>query len=111
MKLPNARQARVQPEKITRYPLAEDPSAGGGKPNFFARFGFRPDNWRELADALLAAGGAYEVARVEETNFGIKYVVEGRIDTPDGRNPRTRTIWQIDWGKDYPRLVSAYPLN
>ena len=62
MKLPNAHQARVQPEKITRYLLSEDPSEGGGKPNFFAGFGFRPDNWRELADALLAVGGAYEVA-------------------------------------------------
>ena len=111
MRLPNASQAIVQREKITDYLLSEDPSVGGGKPNFFIRFGFRPDNWRELADALLAVGSAYEVAQVEETNYGMKYVVEGRLETPDGRNPQTRTIWHIDWGRDYPRLVSAYPLN
>ena len=109
MKLPNASQARVQPEKITRYLLAEDPSAGGGKPDFFARFGFRPDNWRELADALLAVGREYDVVEIAETSFGIQYAIEGWIDTPDGRNPYIRTVWQIDAGSDYPRLITAYP--
>ena len=109
MKLPNARQARVQREKITGYPLAENPEAGRGNPNFFVRFGFRPDNWREFADALLAVGRGCDVVDILETSFGIKYVIEGQVETPDGRNPQVRTVWQIDWGKDYPRLVSAYP--
>ena len=109
MKLPNARQARVHPEKITGYLLSENPSVGGGKPNFFVRFGFRPDNWRELADALLAVGREYDVVDILETSFGIKYVIEGQVETPDGRNPHVKTVWQIDWGKDCPRLVSAYP--
>ena len=111
MKLPNARQARVQPEKITGYLLAENPEAGRGKPNFFAAFGFSADNWQALSDALMALGSAYEVAKVEETEFGVKYVVEGLLSAPDGRKPRVRTIWQIDWGSDRPRLISAYPLN
>ena len=64
MKLPNARQARVQREKITGYLLAENPESGRGKPNFFAAFGFSADNWQTLADALLALGSAYEVAQV-----------------------------------------------
>ena len=79
MKLPNARQARVQREKITGYPLAENPESGRGKPNFFAAFGFGADNWRALADALLALVSAYEVVKVEETEFGVKYVVEGLL--------------------------------
>ena len=111
MKLPNASQARVQREKITGYLLAENPESGRGKPNFFAAFGFSADNWQSLAEALLALGSAYEVAQVEETEFGVKYVIEGRLDAPDGRSPRVRTIWQVDWGKDRPRLVSTYPLN
>ena len=109
MRLPNASQARVQSEKITGYLLSPNPSVGGGKPNFFVRFGFQPDNWRELADALLAVGRGYDVVDILETSFGIKYVIEGRVETPDGRNLQVRTVWQIDWGKDCPRLVSAYP--
>ena len=30
--------------------------------------------------------------------------------SPDGRNPPTRTIWQIDRGNWRPRLVTAYPV-
>ena len=111
MKLPNASQARVAREKVTGYLLAENPESGGGKPGFFVRFGFSAEDWQTLADALKAVASAHEVALVEETEFGVKYVIEGRLDTPDGRNPRARTIWQIDWGSDYPRLISAYPLN
>ena len=58
--------------------LSEDPAVGGGKPNFFVKFGFSPDNWRELADALLAVGREYDVVDILETSFGIKYVIEGQ---------------------------------
>ena len=109
MKLPNASQARVAREKITGYLLAENPESGGGKPGFFVRFGFRADDWQTLADALKAICAEYDVVDVLETPYGIKYVIEGWIDTPDGRNPQVKTVWQIDWDKDYPRLISAYP--
>ena len=111
MKLPNARQARVQREKITGYLLAENPEAGRGKPNFFAAFGFSADNWQALADALLVVGYTCEVVEIVETSFGLKYVIDGQIETPDGRSPYVKTVWQIDWGSDRPRLISAYPLN
>lgn len=111
MKLPNARQARVQREKITGYLLAENPESGRGKPGFFARFGFNAENWRELADALKAVAAEYDVVEILETSFGMKYVIDGQIETPDGRDPYVKTVWQIDWGSDRPRLISAYPLN
>lgn len=111
MKLPNARQARVQKEKITGYLLAENPESGRGKPGFFVRFGFNAENWRELADALLAVAEGYDVVEVLETSFGMKYVIDGQIKTPDGRDPYVKTVWQIDWGSNRPRLISAYPLN
>ena len=109
MKLPNARQARVQREKITGYLLAENPESGRGKPGFFARFGFNAENWRELADALKAVAAEYDVVEIEETAYGIQYAVEGWIHTPDQRNPYIRAVWQIDNGSDHPRLITAYP--
>ena len=87
MRLPNASQAIVQREKITGYLLSEDPSVGGGKPNFFVRFGFRSENWREFADELLEVGREYDVVEIDETSFGPQYTIEGWINTPDGRDP------------------------
>ena len=48
-------------------------------------------------------------ARVVETPYGPRYHVEGAIETPDGRNPRVRTVWQIDLGSNYPRFITAHP--
>ena len=52
-----------------------------------------------------------EVTKIEERPpFGVHYVIEGSLITPDGRNPNVRVIWIYDDGGDTPRLVSAYPL-
>lgn len=42
---------------------------------------------------------------------GVKYVVEGALPSPDGRNPRVRSVWMIDGGRSYPRLISAYAFD
>jgi hypothetical protein len=46
-----------------------------------------------------------------ETGFGPRYVVEGELDTPVGRGPRVRSVWQFDSGTIAPRLITAYPLE
>jgi hypothetical protein len=30
------------------------------------------------------------------------------LQTPDGRNPQARSVWLIDDGRRYSRLISAY---
>ncbi len=109
LRLPNARQARVEQEKITDYLLSATSPRGQIKAGFFSRFGFHLDGWRELAEALRVHGGAHEVTRVVETAYGLRYYVDGSIETPDGRNPQVRTVWQFDIGRDYPRLITAHP--
>jgi len=84
---------------------------GASKALFFSRFGFKLENWERLAQALRQHGREYEVKRVEETGFGPRYQVEGKLDTPDGRSPRVRSVWQLDLGEIAPRLITAYPLD
>lgn len=43
------------------------------------------------------------------TPHGVKYVLDGRMETPGGDTPMVRTIWIVDRGRDRPRLVTAYP--
>jgi hypothetical protein len=38
------------------------------------------------------------------------YVIEGEIDSPDGRNPRIRSVWVVEINSTAPRFVSAYPV-
>ncbi len=101
----------VDREKIVDYLLNPAHRYGASKARFFARFGFKPEQWELLAEALRAHGRAHEVAQRTETGYGPRFVVEGALDTPSGRRPKVRSVWQQDEGTIAPRLISAYPLE
>lgn len=109
MRLPNAHLSRIDQQKITDYLLSSTNPRGRTKADFFLGFGFRIDRWEDFAEALRLQAASHEVALVLETAYGPRYHVDGVIETPDGRNPRVRTVWQIDLGSDYPRFITAHP--
>jgi hypothetical protein len=109
MRLPNAEQARVAPEKTWGYLLDTGHPDGGPKADFFLRFGFTRERWQIFADALRAHALVNEVIDIEETPNGMKYVVDGILETPDGRNPRAWTVWMLSGDSNTPRFVTAYP--
>ena len=110
MKLPNAQWAAVAEQKITRYLLNPAHPAGGSKAHFFLRFGFSAAGWRELAAALVRHAQENEVADMEQTRHGVRYVVNGLLAAPDGRVLNIRCAWYIDTGSETPRFVTAHPL-
>ena len=109
MKLPNRREAYVAREKITLYLLSHGNPRSRGKARFFSAFGFRIERWRELAEALRLHGTTYEVVEILEIDRGVKYIVDGALYTPDGRNPLVRTVWMVDIENSAPRFITAYP--
>jgi len=111
MKLPNAENLVVEREKIAGYLLDISHRYGASKARFFIRFGFQVEQWEQLAHALRRHGQTHEVKRAQETGFGPRYQVEGRLIAPDGRSPRVRSVWQWDHGEVAPRLITAYPLE
>jgi hypothetical protein len=111
MKLPNATALIVERDKILEYLLNPLHRYGAVKERFFTAFGFRADDWQILAESLREHGRMHEVVRTHETSFGPRYIVEGELNTPAGRSPRVRTVWQFDEGKIAPRLITAYPLE
>ena len=111
MKLPNVEQLRIDRDKLTGYLLSPANPRGRSKANFFLGFGFSTDSWEGLAKVLEDHAASCEVNRVVETSYGPRYYVEGPLKTPDGRNPMVRTVWQVDLGTTYPRLITAHPLG
>jgi len=51
---------------------------------FFLRFGFTVAEWQRLAEALLRHARENEVAAMEQTAHGHRYVVDGPLTAPDG---------------------------
>jgi hypothetical protein len=108
--LPGAHIATVDERKITSYLLSSNHPAGRAKAAFFRRFGFRATSWRRLRDALVDHAQTAEIIAVAETEFGKKYILEGPLASPDGRNPDIRGVWFVAIGEAAPRLVTAYPV-
>jgi hypothetical protein len=111
MRLPDAESSIVPRRKVEDYLLNIEHPIGGGKTKFFMHFGFRREQWDELAAALLRHAQEHPVTETLTDADGITYVVEGGLMTPSGRQPRVRTVWLVETGGLAPRFITAYPLE
>lgn len=109
--LPDADAWLIDETKLAGYLLSEEHPTGRSKALFFVAHGFERDRPAELAAALRAHATRHDIARVVETQYGTKYVIDGAIDAPDGSTPGVRAIWIVLRGEESPRFVSAYPLG
>jgi hypothetical protein len=73
--------------------------------------GFTADAWEELVSALLRHVVDNEVAKMEDSPFGKRYIVEGELFGSGGRKAIIRSVWFVETGEDIPRFVTAYPLQ
>jgi hypothetical protein len=109
MRLPNAEHAVVDLAKIVDYLLSDTHAEGRGKAQIFRQFGFSPSDPEILRHALLHLARNNEVATVQSSSYGTKYVIEGPLMAPDGRTLVIRTVWIIDAGTSNPRFITAFP--
>jgi len=107
---PNVENAVVTQQKIVDYLLRLEHPDGWSKAVFFGRFGFRPEGWRILAEALIDVARRNDVVSVAESPWGCWHVVEGARRAPDRRQPMIRTVWIIEEGDSARRLVTVHPL-
>jgi len=111
MRLPNADLAVVDRAKITEYLLNPEHPDNGGKAAFFVALEFSHSDWETLANALRRLALTSDVTESMETVHGKKYIVDGELENPAGKEARVRSILIIDAGTDFPRLVTAYPVG
>ena len=95
--------------KITHYLLSEENS--GGKSTFWFSFGFSMSTWQTLEQALLHHATMHDIKQHTDNPYGIKYIIEGKLNTPDDRNPLVRAIWIVGDNPQIARFVTAYPIK
>ena len=111
MLLPDVRNAEIAEEKIKAYLLNPHHPDGESKARFFLSLGFSSESWEAFAAAIRLLASRFEVIHTIESIHGLKYIVDGRIESPNGKSPFIRTVWIVDAGRETPRLVTAYPLD
>lgn len=111
MELPNKFAAYVPIEKITDYLLSNSHAVGKSKVKFFRSVGFGEINVSQFEKNILDIAHTGIVSESKETPFGIKYVVDGALETPSGVIIQLRTIWIVETGEEQPRFITAYPMD
>lgn len=107
-RLPDPDALIVEQRKITDYLLSWTSPDGRSKAKFFTGYGFAPERWLVMAEALREHGRQREVVQDIATEYGRKYIVACTVATPDGRSPCVVSVWIAEAGRP-PRLVTAYP--
>lgn len=102
------RVLRIDESKVVDYLLSH--SNGQGKAAFFLAFGFKAEAWTVLADALKEQARNNAVTSRIESLYGVRYSVDGELQTPRGRCPKVRTVWMLEPGSIELRLITAHPV-
>ena len=108
--LPNYENAYVPEPKLTEYLLSEKHAVGKAKAKYFRSLGYTEANVDQLQHDLLMIVKSYEISQKIETSFGLKYIVEGQLATPNGSTARVITVWVVEPVDNIPRFVTAYPV-
>lgn len=106
--LPASTILKVDESKVVSYLL--NMSNSHGKATFFLGFGFRPDTWKGMAEALKQQARSNPVTSAVDSLYGTRYSVDGELETPSGRRPKVRTVWIRETDSDELRLITAHPI-
>ena len=63
-----------------------------------------------LKQGLLTIAQIGDVKEAVSSTHGVKYVIDGLLQTQTGEAVKVRTIWIIDKGQTRPRFVTTYPV-
>jgi len=109
VKLPNPQRAVIAPDKLVRYLLNTEHKRGGHKARVLADFGYDAALWQRLQSDICRFHLNADVEAVRQTSYGTRYEIRAPLQTPSGRVLIVRTVWQIDEGMDFPRLITLFP--
>jgi hypothetical protein len=113
--LPNAENAEIDLRKFSEYSMNPDNSQNQGKWIAFNAIGYdvRTAESREAAaqtliDQLRQSFLEAPANPGKLNPYGIRFNVASTIQGSNGRQGVLRTVWQVDRGKETPRLITNW---
>jgi hypothetical protein len=89
-RLPNAERAIIEADKLRGYVLSSAHPVGRFKAAFFQRLGYSAENWEAFEWSLRELILSQDVAQVEESQYGQKFIVEGPFKGSSGETRRCK---------------------
>ncbi|WP_103670754.1 DUF6883 domain-containing protein [Pseudanabaena sp. BC1403] len=109
MKIPNSDHAVIEPSKLTEYLLNSEHKRGGTKAKLLILFGYSLENWQQLEADIRGFHFGVDAIVVKETAYGVRYEISANLLTPINKQLFVKTVWQIDKGTDFARLITLVP--
>lgn len=109
MKIPKADKAVIATDKLCDYLLNPVHRRGGSKAKLLLSMGYSEDDWQRLESDLRVHHLAAEVDCETDSDYGHRYEIVAPLPGLGGGQVLFRSIWQIDIGTDFPRLITMYP--
>lgn len=110
MKLPYRKDVFISRNKLTKYILSEKHAIGRFKAKFFRNLGFDETNVDFFEDSLRSLVEFEDIKEKLFSAYGTKYIIDGKIDAPNGKTVKVRTIWILEKGQKRPRFITIYPV-
>lgn len=107
--MPNSDRAVIDSKKLVSYLLNPEHERGGAKAQLLIQFGYSKENWQQLEADIRNTHLPIEVSKIKEAPYGIRYEISAALLTPINRTLLVKTVWQIDKGTDFPRLITLVP--
>ena len=108
MLLPSHFTIEISSQKLTGYLLNMEHPDGRSKAAFLLKNGFgEPESLRL---ALLQLITNHPVTQQRHTIYGTKYVVDGLLISPQGKEVSVRTVWIVLQELSICTFVTAYPI-
>ena len=109
MRLPNADQAVIAPEKLRGYLLNPRHRRGATKARVLLAMGYQATAWEKLEMDLRIQHLAVDIAQTSQSVYGQRFDIVAPLTGPNGSQVRFPSIWQIDAGNDIARFITMYP--
>lgn len=109
--MPNYDKATIDDRKFLGYSLNKSHHIGKHKAIAYERvLGFNQSNYLLLKQQIVEKvnSGSANLIKIENDSYGTKYSYELPITGPNGKTKTVVVVYQIDKGKNIPRMMTNY---
>ena len=113
--LPEAQNAQIDSKKFDEYSMNTDNLKNGGKWKAFEQIGYdvrtpqeRSNGSQNLIEQLRLSLQDAPANQDKTSIYGFRFVVRVEVKGPNGKAGTLVTIWQVDTGKRFPRLITNW---
>ena len=107
--MPNTDRAVIAQDKLCEYLLNPVHKRSGSKARLLISMGYSIDDWQRLQADIRVHHVSADIDCEADSDYGRRYEIVAALRGPSGGSVVFRSIWQIDFGTDYPRLITMYP--